>query len=311
MRNFFLFICVSICPTLFAQVELLSSDLPEFGTVVTYRWCNFNMNDTSMQGSDVIWDFSSLVASGTVKTHTYMDPASTPYGLDFNDANYAMMFQTASVFWYHYYNKTDDLLDQVGVWNDWSQNFVTPVLVFPMTLGTSSTSIQSAYWSTSLTGVGTGTLLLPSGTYPNVVMVRRHDVYEPSYSTNYKWYDTESGVALLSVTASNDELAPYDFMLMTDIYTGMEESTVSAELRCVNPVSDMLELIYGQDLHGSADLVITDHIGRSLRTSSISIAPGQQRARLFVGDLPGGCYLLTLRPNDANSALRTVRFVKQ
>ena len=311
MRQGFLFIFISISSVLFAQVELSSNTLPPFGTVISYLSCPPMMIDTTIQGSDVTWNFGSLSTGVSVKTHSFMDPASTPYASNFTNANYARMVTDFGGTRYYYYDKTITYLELVGIWSSSSSNVSLTQLVFPMMLGTQHTSNWGDI-SISIAGIGTGTLVLPTGTYTDVVMVRRIQIDDQGTFYNfYEWYSSDNGSLLLYRMSSNDPLFTFDSGVVWNISTAVSEHHESDDLRFATPVINELELIHGSGISGTTDLLITNSMGQVVRIAAFTVAPGDDHSRLFVGDLARGCYLLTLRPRDSSSATRTIRFIKQ
>jgi hypothetical protein len=174
--------------------------------------------DPGPYGVDVVWDFSAVMASSP-GTYLVLDPASTPFGNLFPDANAAVRSPGGQLFQYH--RITD------SAWEE--QGYVQPAfatltydnprlyLPLPMTypdLWQDEFTYELSYevdppLNADGDGVvegevdGYGTLMLPQGTFDSVLRVKTLGVYGDTadivpgivterniyHDTTYLWFD--------------------------------------------------------------------------------------------------------------------------
>src|SRR5688500_639037 len=96
----------------FSQVQINSSEVLPFGsTYILKGISNLSVIDTNIQGSNVSWDFSTLVPNSAILNVSIVDPATTPYGPFISNTNYA--FKESPTIAYRYFNVTPTKMERV------------------------------------------------------------------------------------------------------------------------------------------------------------------------------------------------------
>ncbi|HNS12715.1 MAG TPA: T9SS type A sorting domain-containing protein [Bacteroidia bacterium] len=322
---FLIAMCINL--SVFSQPEVTSGNLPQTGDHVVIGLCSDIPDATALNastGSGLTWDFSSLTEVEE-QYFEFVDPASTPWGAEFPTAT------LCGISWddaYSYYRVTGSSLNTVGFAilippSDTAKLVYTTeetIAPIPYSLGTMNTSSFSGTsyaqgFSVPFNGNidfhadGDGTLILPNGTYSNVV--------------KYHFYRTQStGVT----TSTKDQWAwvSEDFrfwlLLMETTYDGFntthrvwfdkspESSTTSvqeiAEKTCTifpNPVSSGSALYINTEL-AYDHLNLLDLSGRELKTFS------KAEKQFHLDGISAGVYLLKM--SDKDGAVVLVRKVR-
>lgn len=300
----------------YAQDKVLTSDemLP-YGSMMHFKFAdNFNAIDTNIQDIDVVWDFVGIPTSGAFSIEI-MDPADTPYGGQFPDANYAYLESPQTA--YRYFALDEMRMQRVGSWFGGQLNTYTdPQIeyVFPMEYGASSfdtwDNTNSSFGGTySLQCLGDGTLILPNGTYDNTLFVRVHVEEFIEYDA-YFWYSADNGAILLEYFIG-DGFFTSTFALVLDELTstvGTHAPSFVDKLSYNNPVTDQLNLELWTAAAEPVQYKLLSLNGTCLQTGQLNTA-GQEYAPLQL-DMSGyhaGMYFLQL---IAPEELRTISLVK-
>ena len=142
-------------------------------------------------GANITWDFSGLLSTGT-DTTTAVNPATTPYGSSFPNSN--ISFESGGN--YVYYGANSSSYSYYGAYIA-SQNvaisYSDPEIIFnyPYTYNSTHTDLFEStfinggttfYRKGTITGLadGYGTLILPNGTFSNVLRIKLVEDYQDS-----------------------------------------------------------------------------------------------------------------------------------
>jgi hypothetical protein len=187
MKKITLLFCCFLSFSIFAQITLTSSDFPVAGDV--YR---LHLSDTTgvlpgSSGTNVTWNFAASDSSVGTMVDSFKTVLSTPYGASYPQSNLALHEITPSINYFVYFNVTGASADRIG--NADAMNVITysnpsTQYLFPVTYGTSGSDTYSASYIDAASGStihmhgsgtsladGTGTIVLPSGTYNNVLRI--------------------------------------------------------------------------------------------------------------------------------------------
>lgn len=156
-----------------------------------------------MAGENVVWDFSDLEVD-PFNFYEILDPSLTPYSADFPEADYVMFDYNN---YYDYYQCDEERHSALG--NSFNQlSDPQDLLRFPMTYLDEfvDTYVSEEKWGTdSILADGYGTLILPYGTFDNVLRVRDINNYStPFLSTtvreeHYRYFAESSFAPILQV----------------------------------------------------------------------------------------------------------------
>ncbi len=250
-------------------------------------------SDPSPNGANVTWDFSSATLQMNVGTMAWVDPSATPQGASFPASNKAQKIVLPNGTFYNYFNAQPTQLDQLadGVGSPGEDIYTDPKtpLIFPLNYQDSFTDTYNdgSPESTTRTYTGYGTVILPTGTYTNVVKM------------------TNSGGDIVFLTTNPvAQLVSIDddgIIVVGDPVSGVAEQGNTPILQAwPNPVTDRLK-VAGMRAPGTWALL--DAEGRVLQQGMA--APGT--LSLPMEAMARGCYALVVR--DAMGC-QTVRVVK-
>ncbi|MCB9305329.1 MAG: T9SS type A sorting domain-containing protein [Lewinellaceae bacterium] len=340
---------------LFAQPLLSPSDLYSIGDVIFLQDADTAGVNPGNGGANLTWDFSNLQPLNGMDAvkYTYLAPASTPYSSTFPGANLAVKIDFDTIM-YGYAIKEPNQYTFLGIKNAFLVQYYTnpDVQLKPLSYNGSfqedfanytdsgSGVIFYAEGSRTTTYDGYGTLITPSGTFPNAIRIKAVSSQVDSAEfddvkiinntdiTTYDWFvPNQPGVALTvyyTHTISSTFFPGFppfvtDFGVVksvnytSDFTTGVNDQRdrlagIQVQISGANPVSDLLSLQITADA-GRDDLqmLIADAGGRVLESRVLPISGGQNRIDLPVSHFQSGTYVVTLTDGRGVQTLRWIK----
>ncbi|HRF75067.1 MAG TPA: T9SS type A sorting domain-containing protein [Chitinophagales bacterium] len=271
-------------------------------------------------GENVTWDFSDIIESGAEYGYTWVDVASTPDGGDFPGANIAADNGPGT---YSYFKVTASEFTNYGVSAAGSivvYQDPEEIFVFPMTYGTTNTD---DLFSEFINGIafersGTvtmevdayGTLILPSGTYTDVLRVKVKEDYMDEADllptpiiydfTNYYWLKAGVKGPLFQyfdlVTDGGFPFEDQQAAYAENVAVGIaEHNTIQSLTIFPNPVKEVATIIVPEGIN-SAAISIYNNLGQVV-TSTVETV-NHNTITLPVGYLQSGIYMIALTEGD-------------
>jgi hypothetical protein len=227
---------------------------PEPGDMHKYREDILQVAPGSA-GQNQTWNFASLVMDSTIVTDTYISPVGTPGASSFPTATVAQFGDST----YTYYRVTPNKAEVLGIFSESSglvtgaQVFSNPATFMAYPLSLNQTFVDTGAFTVSLgpglsltitlnqnaTADGTGTLILPSGTFTNVLRIKNTITTtstslfgnSTSVEENYSWYDPATKFPLFVVSTTTDNsggsttVSHSVTMRVNNIGSGLEKNT--------------------------------------------------------------------------------------
>lgn len=261
-------------------------------------------------GANVTWNFASLT-SGSTGSLIYVDAATTPNASTFPNADVAAVDASST---YQYYS-TGSILADEGIYGGTTYiTYSDPAnfLVFPVSYNDTYTDNFSGSGSlggnpvtrtgtTTTTADAHGTLILPFGTYNNVIRLKtvQSNTTVTSFGniiqdiTYYQWYDGTYKFPILQIMYSTSTFmgttTPANSVLTSTPTTGIKEATNERSFAMypnpatssitINNGNDVIESVSILSLNGSVALEIKG--GNSVISTDISsLAKGMYQVRV-------------------------------
>lgn len=317
MRSINLLIFIALFTSSIAQPTLNSNEMAPFGSSWTMIYTqSYNVIDTSIQGANVTWNFAAMLPSTTSFTTTIVDPAQTPYATSFPNSNYA--YHETPTTAYRYFNLTSTKMERVGSWTGSGglRTYSDPQIeyVFPLTIGSYSydtwmNSASSSGGIYELSGIGYGTLITPTGTFNDAIMVRVF--LEESFLSfyTYFWYSSTSGIILLQYIDGDGFFIPklLSYASSISLATGINSKKEPISLNYSNPVSDNLILVFNSTTNENFTYEIINSLGQKIMNGNIESTSNTSQIRMK--HLDNGLYLVTLR-EEKSGAVKTIKVLK-
>jgi hypothetical protein len=337
MKKILLLPLVGFSCLVHAQAPVLSSAnySPVVGETFTFHVHDVSTFSPGASGAGVTWDFSGLVSAGT-STQNYLDPASTPYASSFSGSTVAI----SDPIGYGYYKSTTSAFQNMGGANTAGTSIpaftdLEDLMRFPFTYGDSYTDSYFGAFTTSgfptvrsgsttVTADAYGTLILPSGTYANVLRIHLVQDYQDSmnfgspfittYDTDiYSWVLPGTHSALLSKTSFSINGSSTSetgfFMDATSVSASPALEEVAQWTVCPNPATDAafvsLDLAQASDVQ----MRLLDLAGHSLHCSEATQLPaGGHFLPIPLSSLSSGIYLVRLQVNGQSETQKLTVF---
>ncbi len=295
-----------------AQTGVLhSNEMPPVGTTFTYVTVqNMAVMDTTT-GLNVTWDMADIIPVQEVPWNVYhMAPAATPHPTTFPAANYATY--ESELPRYNYYDLNADRMERVGYWATQASTYTDRQieLTFPLQYGTTSSdtwanTVSSFGGTYNFRVIGTGTLVLPGGTYTDVLLMRvvLQEVFEIE---QYIWTSAQNGASLLIYFPGDGFWITPAAAYVVGSNVGITEPEAGIDLRVQGLVMDQLHLTYATDHPMTA--MIYSAGGQLVHTERLPSSATPSTRMLNVAALPAGLHVLVLQGEQGARA--SARFVK-
>ncbi len=275
-------------------------------------------------GANVTWDFSNLTSNGTSNVN-WITPGSTPNGGSFPGASAS--YETGQGN--YYYIKSSSARQEVGGFDNSGTilNYSDPetVVEYPITHnGSWSDNMACTFVSNGITFVrtggntgvadGYGTLILPYGTFNNVLRVTVTQDYQDDYdigvpatveydAVNTYWYLPGTHSALLQLSSltttsfGQPTTAEYGFYL-DQTSVGIENYTPNQLFAMhvfPNPTSSSSNLYYTLKDGGNVFIALYNTLGQEVQTVvNQSQTTGDYTTTINVDDLGKGIYIIRM-----------------
>jgi hypothetical protein len=260
-------------------------------------------------GANQIWNYANLVINTTTTVMNYVDPSTTPYTSSFPTAT--VCYTNSPLYSYMKANATEYSILGISS-SSYTLIYSDPEILFnyPFSYGQSITdSLKGSYTvsgfsfyrsgTRTTTADGYGTLILPSGTYTNLLRVKVIQDYKDStslgsvtyvYNTSYVWYDgVHKNASFRIYNTSNTNggsTSTARFVTISSVVSAISEINTMKDIIQIypNPAIDNITVNVPQN----ALLEITDIKGQLIR----SISNCGDETIIDLKDLPGGVYFI-------------------
>jgi len=300
---------------------------PNIGDVTQIQFVATTGLDLATAGPDVNWDFSELspLYGGEIVA---IDPSTTPAGEDFPAADVALSMgdtiftfvQTQSDgYFYLGSQSTTGTFPSLLIYSD-SRTF----LRFPFTYNDTHfdsykgvvTTMAATVHNSALTEMyadSYGTLILPNGTYTNVLRIMTIDaeldsvfvggVFVKSFPlvrTQYSWFAADSKGPLMSIEImDNAGLGTVDTVAY---YTtsgsnigDLSANAVSSLNVFPNPADDHINVVFDLSGNWPVAISIVNQVGQVVqKRNAAGIGQAAVNERFDVADMPSGIYFVNV-----------------
>ena len=215
---------------LFIQAQTIQgSAFPAIGSIYTLDLADTTGVPNGNPGASQTWNYASLISTAKTQVDSFLMPSATPYGGTFPTAQIAVHQVAPNTDYYVYYHDDGSEYQRIGnvqpdvvIYSNPANEFPYPVSYgsgFNDTYYSTYTNVSSGFTvdmagTTALIADGAGTLILPSGTYSNILRVKgtrdEHDtifsiptVYYHILVTYYDYYQAFLYYPLLSITITD------------------------------------------------------------------------------------------------------------
>jgi len=209
-----------------------------------FKWIyENNVSSLGNAGANQTWDFSSMVASGLTEYDTVIPAYAAPSAVDYPEANIA--FHNLNYDYYSFDKACTDSLVFYGTKGLSFQDISTDpakYLTYPFSFDSTFNDNQysndnsggTLYYTTGSRTVladGYGTLILPTGTFSNVLRVKITGSYYYSSSSNtnyytyYYFYLPGIHQPILTLGKSGNNYAP---LMLKIVASGINETPISS-----------------------------------------------------------------------------------
>ncbi len=330
MKNLYLFLsCFLITAAVLAQPSLqYPENAPIIGDIIEIQFVSPNGLSHLPVGPDVSWDYSQLtnMDAGTIVA---IDPATAPSGNLFPTANIALMMDDSTFSFcliesteFNYlgaklsfsgiplvmvYSDPRKFLEYPFSYSDIfadSYKGVSSVLITEITADGESVVLADAY----------GTLILPTGTYHNVLRLSTIDVEIDSIFMNgtfinatltnraqFHWYAENSTAPLFSMEIVEAAGITDTVCFYSSSGAGIIEAD-SGPLSKLNifpnPASDELVVEFTSNGKNEATILIVNQVGQIMISREVpQMARGLISEKIDISELPAGIYFASVLCN--------------
>jgi hypothetical protein len=299
------------------QPILYYSEMAPFGTEFYYKHVAFFDDiDTTIQGSDVTWNFTSLIADNDSDyIITIFNPATTIHASTFPTANYGVL---ESPELYNFFEMNSDQMSRLGHWKP-ADGYTTysnlqVELKFPLTstlqwMDSSQRVGRPSVEAISSESIGYGTLNVPGHVYPEVIMNRYIYYYFGMRLVEYIWYNTSNGQPCLAYFPVNtigiDPAAIYQY----GNTIGIKEIPEISGLQYNNPCIDFLNVTFVNNEVKDLQFEIINSLGMVIKSDHLEKS-SLQKISINLTSEQTGLYLLLIKDHNSNRIIKSVKILK-
>lgn len=265
---------------------------------------NISAVDTT-GGQDRTWQHGSLLPTGAVLDVAVLVPGASPYTSSFPTANYCLY--ESVVARYSYFMNTPDSMSRIGFWRSGIGTYSDPQteLVYPVTFGDTNTdtwanNTVSFPGTHEYTVIGTGSLVLPSGTWNDVLLLRIRSVNVFTF-TQYAWVSAANGAYLLIYSPAS-LFGAASAQMITSLTVGIDDADQPLDLRLHAPGHGQLPLTY--TAAAPLSYRIMDSVGRLLTAGTTSASAQPRTEVLDITMVRSGVHLIELTSGEQRRTLR-------
>jgi hypothetical protein len=321
MKKTILSLLVSVSATLIQAQTLTSSQAPVPGDVHRYREDTLQIAPGS-PGQGQTWNFASLVLDTAVVTESYISPVGTPGASSFPTATVAQVTDSA----YNYIRVTPSKSEALGAFalgsgiGSGAQVFSNPVTAMTYPLSFNQSFVDTGALSVSIgpgftlgltinqnaTVDGSGTLVLPYGTFSNVLRIKNTItntisslfINSTSVEQNYSWYDPTTKFPLLTVSTTIESSGGTSTtshrvsMRIPNVVSGVESSTAMLSTDVYpNPAQVNGTISVRTERRESVQIEVYDAMGKRI-FEGLQTHPNGQPFEIVTQSWTGGVYLV-------------------
>ena len=326
----------------FGQITLTAAS---HGMAAGDSFVIFSADTTGVQpgpaGASQTWNFSSLNVGTTSTPFTYDALAGQTFAGDFPNANLVLDDGSGDV---SVYESNANVFSLHGINNSTvgSNIYSDPQILFnfPVSFGGNNVNNDAFAGTYSVAGFtinrsgtsstvadGHGTLILPSGTFNNVLRVKITSSFDDvtlvgTIETDqvvYNWYDATHKNFLLSIAVVTT-VTPFIGTTVTKVVNVLDAQGTSSLQEnfagignlslFTNPLAESaLQISMDVESAGKYELSVFSADGKiAYQEADLTLPQGRMIRQIELADLPSGLYMLTLQGEGGRKA---TRFVKQ
>lgn len=328
-KQFLLGLLMASATAVFAQPTLTkATNNPVAGDKFYGYICDTAHVSKGSSGASVTWDMSALVKSDS-DTTSFFTCAATPYCDSFSGTDIVMLHDGD----YAYGVTGANGIEFTGIYSGGNYIHLTnsnTYTRFPLSYSTVVKDTFSSKMSVMGTAMyftmyssnvcdGWGKLVLPNGTFNNVLRVHGTLITKDSFNImgmpqvsvsqteTYNWYMSGFHSPLLTIDYDTSGSAvPYvtdvKYYKATPPSTGIADARVAATMSSIypNPASDQLHVAVNMPGATNATIAILNMTGQVVYSvNDTRMNAGMNEVQLPVGMLPNGLYMVRLQSNDA------------
>ena len=308
----------------FAQPTISSSVMGVIGDDMSTTIVNTTGFDPGPAGASVTWDFSAIETSGIASVFTLVDPSATGVAGDFPGANVANDDGSGT---YAFFNATTSQYSVIGVYSPTTTIFYSDpeeLFIFPINYGDSNSDDLYSEFTSGVDMVrsgsnvvnadGYGTLILPSGSYSDVLRVKIEQDYADEavgipYSFEYNfdlYYWFKAGVKgpifqyyYQDITTGGFPSIVENYLINSDVEVTSIENNPGSVLLSIypNPADDVLNISMGTKVRLISSEIF-DVAGQKV-SGSTNLNAGST-ASIDVSKLKAGIYIVRLVTSEGN-----------
>lgn len=334
MRKTFTLIAL-VCLGMGLNAQFVRTDMGDLNDSQVYRKADTTGVVDGPSGTGQSWDFSTLVATSVVGTNRYIAPSQHPLGSNWPTANLTLSPFTDA---YQFYVSTADSLYMIGEKSPANTRMTytdgAALFRYPQGFGVQNEdSVEATYPDGFISSVtrlgwirttfdGTGSLVTPYATYPNVKRIEYLAIHHDSSWTGaadvvvnirrYEWYALGETMPVLITNYQQVILNNGNPTITREVYfadpTAVAVTPEAASQFEIypNPSQGNAQLRYALDAAGDVQVEVLNLMGERVRlVVNENQAAGAHAYDLGQG-LAKGLYLVRLHTAAGSSTLKMI-----
>ena len=321
-----------LLPVLFSYQEITAQPTltnantsPQVGESFIYHLVDYTVGSEGASGANVTWDFSGSISTDTL-TINWVDPSTTPYAASFSSSN--ICYEVSGTYDY-YTSSSSDYSRQGAVQGGIVVAYSDPQkhIEYPYTFNsTFIDSFAATFFSgvtidrtgtITVTGDAYGTVILPYGTFNDVLRLKVVEDYQDDfiggpllYNTEvYLWYKPGIHYPILSFTSFVSTMFSITYGSYLDQSSVGINKTFAPEFNFniyPNPANTFTNINYNITKPADVKISLNNLLGQEIKVLVNEKQPtGNYKEIVNLENLSKGVYLIRLEI-DGNTEIKKV-----
>lgn len=296
-----------------AQPSLSASDIHTVFTSILYNTPS-NSFSPGNSGPNQTWDYSNL-SLPPIGAFNLVPSSTGSFSGTFTQSNLCYNFDpdAPNINYYYYLRTSSTAVEQLGfVSNDAIiKNFNSnpkKTIQFPYTYNTTFTdtyqsNTDSAPTTVTVTYDAYGTLILPFGTFQNVIRQK----FVENGVTNYKWINTNPFYYILETYFESNTIS---ITKSTTVLSIEETSKNDKFFLTPNPFTDKFTITADDTSLTNFSVLLYDSLGRLVKKQEVEGFNSQMTIEVDLADAMNGLYIAKI-VNTENKTVATSKIIKK
>lgn len=353
MKKIFTLLALAMATVCQSQPTMTSANDAAIGDEFVFVFVDSSTITEGSAGALQTWDFSNATPSGLQRVENWEDPAGTPFASNYPGSNIVQVSTDSAGNVYSYLTKSTSQTELNGIVSSilgsTADMHYTNSHILRQYPASYNSTTQDTYEGMAIVSVGPvtttsyrtgsyeyvidgyGTLITPSGNFPNTLRLRIHQQFTDStvfigvplpaqvingFSTTYFWGSCDAGDKLYQfyigydTTIAQATTSAFKSASFQDNTTGINEIAPHEKRVLTYPVptKETVTIRINEPVIGNIRLELFDHLGSAIKSINVESANSDYfEWSIGIKELPAGLYSVQISSQEQKWLSRFIK----